>query len=170
MSEAPHRISSVHPMRSTAWLSIGLSFVCVPIAAYRFATDGSPRVAQAAVVMLMLCGFLVWRSVQALRGAQSVTWSVRGLKGPSGAFGALVGGAKVSLAWSEVARVDHTDWGIWFLEALDGRRVYWTEAHEGHKDLIERLSARPVLDDHGADRARPILLPVRGRRLVIAVD
>jgi predicted small integral membrane protein len=141
MSEAAR---SIRPERSSAWLAIGLSIVCVPIAAYRFSTDGSPRVAQAAVIMLMLCGFLVWRSVQALRGAQSVTWSIRGLEGPGGAFGALVGGAKVSLAWSGLARVDHAGWGVWFVQALDGRRIYWTEAHEGHEDLLARLSARLV--------------------------
>jgi hypothetical protein len=144
MSEESRDAWSIRPEKSSAWLSIGLSVICVPIAAYRFATDGTPRVAQAVVVMLALCGLLVWRSVQALRGDQSVTWSIHGLEGPSGVFGALVGGAKVRLAWSRLTRIDQAGWGVWFVETRDGRRIYWTEAHEGHEDLLVRLSARLV--------------------------
>lgn len=130
------------PDRSVAWFWLGLALIFTPVSFYRFATDHDPRVAKAAFVMIGFCGLLIWRGLRVLRGDDVVSLSPESLEGPARHAGPFIYGARTTIALSCLARVHEVGWGVWCAESESGRRVCWTDAHDGHRDLLPLLTRR----------------------------
>lgn len=137
------------PARSLAWFWLVLALTFLPISLYRLATDDNPHVAEAAGVMIGLCVLLSWRGLRVLRGDDIVSLSRESLEGPARHAGPLIYGYRTRIALSDLARVHEVSWGVWCAESLSGRRLYWTDAHEGHHDLLLLLGAAPRMPERG---------------------
>ena len=74
-----------------------------------------------------------------LTNLHNVRWNAAGLEGPSRTFGPTLGLARSTLPWSELARTGKTSTGYWYVEAKDGRRVYWSYLYKGCAHLAQSL-------------------------------
>jgi hypothetical protein len=98
--------------------------------------------AGALVIGLCLGGFMA----PSLTHVHDVSWSPEGVEGPSSLFGPTLGLKRESIAWPDIATTGVTSSGYWFVQASDGRRVYWSYLHKGHRALADALIAhRPDL-------------------------
>lgn len=120
-----------------SWLVMAL--VCLPIALFRLATDGDPRVGQAAMIMVVLCGLLSWRAVRVLGGHDAVNLTSEALEGPTLHFGPWIFGARSKIALGDLAHVRQVGWSVWCAEGWAGQRLYWTDTYEGHDELVNLL-------------------------------
>ncbi|MFS2111880.1 hypothetical protein ACCC88_19470 [Sphingomonas sp. Sphisp140] len=81
-----------------------------------------------------------------------VCWDGFGIQGTSRMFGPTLGWARAKIAWREIVRVGKTMTGYWYVEAEDGRRVYWSYLYLGYPVLVARLKqACPDLDLDAAE-------------------
>lgn len=157
------RMREFGPARSSAWFWLGLALTFLPISLYRLATDDDPHIAKAAAVMIGLCVLLSWRGLRVLRGDDLVSLSHESLEGPARHAGPLICGSRIKIALSGLARIHEVGWGVWCAESRSGRRLYWTDAHEGHRELLVLLggalrvsesATRTVVASSGTDLRR----------------
>lgn len=82
-----------------------------------------------------------------LTSLHRLSWSQEGVDGASKTFGLTLARDRAKLPWSSLARTGRTFSGYWYLEAQDGRRVYWSYLYKGYGAFVEALKAkRPDLD------------------------
>jgi hypothetical protein len=75
-----------------------------------------------------------------------VIWSEAAIEGPSKVSGLTLGRTRALIGWHDVKRVGYAISGNWFVEAADGRRVYWTPIHRGFGRLVDTIKIlRPDL-------------------------
>jgi hypothetical protein len=77
-----------------------------------------------------------------LTHVHDVQWAVDAIEGPSRLFGPTLGAARTSIAWQEIVRTGATVTGYWYVEARDGRRVYWSYLYKGNEALAAAIRAR----------------------------
>jgi hypothetical protein len=77
-----------------------------------------------------------------LTHVHDVQWGAEVVEGPSRLFGPTLGAARTSIAWHDIARTGVTTTGYWYVEARDGRRVYWSYLYKGNEALAAAVRAR----------------------------
>jgi hypothetical protein len=77
-----------------------------------------------------------------LTHVHDVQWAANAIEGPSRLFGPTLGAARTSIAWHDIARTGATVTGYWYVEARDGRRVYWSYLYKGNEALAAAIQAR----------------------------
>lgn len=81
-----------------------------------------------------------------LTSIHRVRWTQDGIEGPSKIFGPSLGVARTTIAWGDIVRAGTTITSYWFVEAQDGRRVYWSYLYKGYGALTSYLrDKRPNL-------------------------
>jgi hypothetical protein len=82
-----------------------------------------------------------------LSSLHRVSWSPEAIEGPSRLFGLTLGTARTSIAWTDIRATGKTMTSYWFVEAADGRRVYWSYLYKGYRSLVSCLiQRRPDLE------------------------
>jgi len=82
-----------------------------------------------------------------------VIWNGEGIEGPCRVFWGILGSARMQIRWSEIALTGRTLSGYSFVEAADGRRIYWSSLYSGFAVFGNRLKLhRPDLFDNAATR------------------
>ena len=77
-----------------------------------------------------------------LTHVHDVQWTADVVEGPSRLCGPTLGSARTSIAWHDIARTGVTVTGYWYVEARDGRRVYWSYLYKGNEALAASIRAR----------------------------
>jgi hypothetical protein len=77
-----------------------------------------------------------------LTHVHDVQWAANVVEGPSRLLGPTLGAARTSIAWREIVRTGATVTGYWYVEARDGRRVYWSYLYKGNEALAAAIRAR----------------------------
>jgi energy-converting hydrogenase Eha subunit A len=77
-----------------------------------------------------------------LSNIHDVWWDLYGLTGPSKTFGPTLGCKKTTIDWNDIVKRGETITQYWFVEAKDGRRIYWSYLYKGHGALEKVLSER----------------------------
>lgn len=121
---------TIRPDRWSAWIVIvsGVIFILGAAALMLFASD----VFWIGLVFLLFglcwagCMFPSVTSVHALR------WSNTGIDGASNMMLGTLGLKRTTIAWREIVRSGTTLTLYWYLEANDGRRVYWSFLYPGN--------------------------------------
>lgn len=101
--------------------------------------QGSLLIGGALVAGTLVCGL---GTLPALSSRLDVAWDERGLAGPSEAIGPFILFGRATLTWAEIAGLGGTWCGYAFVEAADGRRIYWTELHRPAGRLFAALCRR----------------------------
>jgi hypothetical protein len=91
-----------------------------------------------AFVGVAIAGFMA----PSLTHVHDVQWTADVVEGPSRLFGPTLGSARTSIAWRDVAQFGVTVTGYWYVEARDGRRVYWSYLYKGNEALAASIRAR----------------------------
>ena len=99
-----------------------------------------------AVALALLGAAIAGFMAPSVTSIHIVRWNEHGIEGPSKMFGPTLGVSRTEIAWSEIVKTGTTKTGYWFVEADDGRRVYWSFLYKGYGALIATLqSRRPAL-------------------------
>jgi hypothetical protein len=76
-----------------------------------------------------------------------VTWDRRGFTGAGRMFGPTLGWPRTTIAWGECVLVGKTVTAYWYVQAADGRRVYWSYLYPGYPAFVDQLARKcPHLD------------------------
>lgn len=71
-----------------------------------------------------------------------VSWDATSITGASHTFGPTLGTKRTSIAWDAITKTGKTATGYWFVEAADGRKIYWSYLYDGYGALSSALNAR----------------------------
>ena len=75
-----------------------------------------------------------------------LVWSDTGIEGPCRKVLGILGSARTQIRWGEIALTGRTLGGYAFVEAADGRRIYWSSYYSGFVVFETRLKLhRPDL-------------------------
>lgn len=96
----------------------------------------------AAAVMIILGGLVGWLANPDRLWSLRVTWRLEGLEGAGRIFASVLRGPREVITWPELTCIGGLDGGVWFVEAVDGRRVYWSDLHEGRARLLSAIQLR----------------------------
>jgi hypothetical protein len=126
---------AIRPGRVSAVLTIagGLAFVALGVVA--LAADALPSGLAFLALGLPMAGFMA----PSLTDLHIVYWDERGLDGPCRMFGLTLGLTRAQLAWSNLRFAGKTATGYWYVEAADGRRVYWSYLYPGYGALVDAI-------------------------------
>ncbi|THD56059.1 MAG: hypothetical protein E8A46_04345 [Bradyrhizobium sp.] len=135
-SIASDTAGAIEPEKSSAWFTVigGCLLLLVGLFGTLFRAGGSGALA-VAVLGLCIAGFMS----PSLTSVHRVTWEEEGIEGPSRLFGLTLGLRRTKILWRDVARAGITMTGYWFVESLDGRRVYWSYLYKGYGALTAFL-------------------------------
>lgn len=128
------------------WTAILTIFFWIAFAALAFGVARSP----AAWPMLALEGFLLLPALlmaPSLTHRHDVTWDGHGFTGASRMLGPTLGWRRMTIAWGECVLVGKTITAYWYVQAADGRRIYWSHLYPGYPVFVGQLARRcPHLD------------------------
>jgi hypothetical protein len=133
---------TISPEKISAALTVavGAAFVVGGVAA--LAAGLLPMAAISLVLGACLAGFMA----PSLTHVHDVSWDMEGIEGPSKLFGPTLGLKRDRIVWSDIATTGTTTTSYWFVETVDGRRVYWSYLYKGYGALLEALEKhRPGL-------------------------
>jgi hypothetical protein len=88
-----------------------------------------------ALVGISIAGFMA----PSLTSVHQVHWTDEGIDGPSKMLGPTLGTARTTIDWSDIVRTGVTATSYWYVEAHDGRRVYWSYLYKGYRALTATL-------------------------------
>lgn len=78
-------------------------------------------------------------------------WNEEGIEGPSGLFGLTLNFERTRIRWEDIVTTGMTRTQYWFVEARDGRRIFWNYLYPGYGALWNRLIKEcPDVDDLSA--------------------
>jgi hypothetical protein len=87
---------------------------------------------------LALVGFMA----PSLTDLHNVCWSSEGVEGPCREFGLTLGLRRTAISWGDIRRTGKTLAGYWYIEAADGRRIYWSFLYRGCGVFASRIAAK----------------------------
>lgn len=128
---------TIVPERWTAALTVlcGLAIAAVGVLAL---LGGDWKVGLACILMGLACaGFMA----PSLTDLHIVHWTAEGVEGPSRMFGPTLGLARSAITWRELAATGKTITGYRFIQADDGRRIYWSYLYRGSGAFVAALLA-----------------------------
>ncbi len=136
---------TIAPDKVTAWLTVlaGLGMAgaggvgVVALIQDAHPTLGHWLIALAIVALgLTIAGFMA----PSLTSFHRVRWTDASIEGPAETFGLTLGLRRCRIAWAEIARTGLTATGYWYVEARDGRRVFWSYLYRGNGALLAALA------------------------------
>jgi hypothetical protein len=137
LSEAEGRVT-ITPGKFSAWLTV-LFFGAMALGGVAFVFAGQ------IVDGLLLFGVgsaLAGFMAPSLTHVHDVSWSEEGLSGPCRTFGPTLRTARTDIPWRQVTTAGKTSSGYWYVQANDGRRIYWSFLYPGFGRLVAELRAR----------------------------
>lgn len=77
-----------------------------------------------------------------LTHTHDVSWNDVEVTGPCKRLGLTLGRSRTSIPWHVITSTGKTSSGYWFIEAGDGRRIYWSYLYPGYGRFVEKLEAK----------------------------
>lgn len=109
---------------------------------------------QSEVLLGLLCLALALGAASALLPGYEVTWSDRGIEGPSQLWFPPFGPSRRFIDWNAIDYVGQDAWGNWFVADAGGNRIRWNFLYAGHGHLMAEVGrVCPDLFPHLAARA-----------------
>lgn len=105
-------------------------------------TDPSPPTFALTAMLFLLGGAIAGFMSPSLTSMHDVSWNESSLTGPAKMFGPTLGTKRSTIAWPEIVKTGKTFTGYWFVEAADGRRIYWSYLYNGYGKLTEALKSK----------------------------
>jgi hypothetical protein len=128
---------TLRPDKVSAWVTIivGLGIVGLGVTGVIFVPSFWP----VALICILLGGALAGFMFPSIMAIHAVHWTNGYIDGPSETFGPTLGIARTRIAWPEIVRTGKTGSSYWYVEASDGRRIYWSFLHKGYGALTEAI-------------------------------
>lgn len=83
----------------------------------------------------------------ALSQIQNLKWDNQTIEGPSKVYGQFMGIKRAEIAWSSIMEIGFQKGPYFFIETIQGTRIYWSPAYSGFEHFESTLKKRrPKLD------------------------
>lgn len=135
---------AIRPDRVTGWIFsifygvLGLGGVALLVAVPQSAIVSIPF----AIIGIVFAGCML----PSVTNVHALYWSNDGVDGPTHMMLGTLGAKRASISWSEFVKTGTSITMYWYLEARDGRRVYWSFLYAGHGAFTAALQRhRPDL-------------------------
>lgn len=135
---------AIRPDRVTGWIfsifygALGVGSVALLVALPESAIVSIPF----AIIGLVFAGCML----PSLTDVHALYWSNDGVDGPTQMMLGTLGAKRASIRWSEFVKTGTSITMYWYLEARDGRRVYWSFLYVGHSAFTAAIQRhRPDL-------------------------
>ncbi|VXC99729.1 conserved hypothetical protein [Sphingomonas sp. 8AM] len=69
-------------------------------------------------------------------------WTDEGVQGPSRLFGPTLWLSRTAIEWQDIGAVGATITNYWYVQSLDGRRIYWSYLYPGYGSFTSRFSTK----------------------------
>jgi hypothetical protein len=123
-----------------------VTFVGVVITTFGVASVVSGALGSGFVCLLVGVALTIFMG-PSLTHMHDVSWNSAEVNGPSTLFGLSLGRSRTTIRWDEVASTGKTITSYWFIQAADGRRIYWSYLYPGYGRFVESLIAnRPQIE------------------------
>lgn len=133
----------ITPGKLSAALTV-VGSVALALAILLASGDSAEWSLRALAGLLLLPGLFMLPS---LTTRHDVTWDAQGVSGARRMFGPTLGWARTTIAWPQISSAGRTFTGYWYIQAVDGRRVYWSYLYPGYPVFLRRLARTcPRLD------------------------
>jgi hypothetical protein len=129
---------AIRPDLWSAWLTVvgGVAMSAAGAWAWLYGNGGAAA-AGMAVLGVAVAGFMA----PSVTSIHAVYWNEDGIEGPANLFGPTLGRSRTQIAWHEIVETGKTITGYRFVEASDGRRVYWSYLYKGYGALVTALQS-----------------------------
>ncbi len=74
-----------------------------------------------------------------LTSVHDVNWNDEYVEGASKLFGPTLSKKRTRIKWSEIVNLGETSTQYWYLESVDGRKIYWSYLYMGHAVFAEAI-------------------------------
>lgn len=135
----------ISPGKISVWFTIiGGATMCVGgFALLLFVSDEGLTGALLVIFGAVISGFML----PSLTSKHDVIWNEKYIEGGCKLLGPTLGLTRAQIEWSEIVSFGTTWTSYWYLQANDGRRVYWSYLYRGHGALSDVIkNKRPDLD------------------------
>ena len=68
-----------------------------------------------------------------------VSWNLMEVTGPSRLFGPSLGFRRATIQWTDIVSTGKTVTDYWFIQDIDGQRIYWSYLYPGYGKFVESL-------------------------------
>ncbi len=92
-----------------------------------------------ALICVVVGGALTIFMGPSLTHRHDVSWNPKEITGPSRLFGPSLGYSRTTIRWNDIASTGKTATDYWFIQASDGRRIYWSYLYPGYGRFVESL-------------------------------
>lgn len=135
VSDAGTDTGSIRPDPVITWIGIVMfgAFVVGGIAMMFM------RLALAGLLSALFGGVLLAFMLPSLHPSQIVKWDDDGLEGPCKTWGLTLGTKRTFVRWQELVKAGKTASMYWYVEAEDGRCVFWSSQYPGWGALTAAL-------------------------------
>lgn len=132
------RSGTIRIDRRMVWLALVMVpfLVFVGIMAMR---QGSTIIGAVVAGGAVVCGI---GCLPALSSRLDLAWDTDGISGCAQAFGPFLGLHRTRIGWDEMVVLGRTGAGYGYVASADGRRVLWTEMHQGYERLFAAIARR----------------------------
>lgn len=132
-------VGTIQPERWSAWITIIVgALIFVGGLWFSIQSGGGWGAAAMALIGATIAGFMA----PSATSIHAVHWDNEGIEGPSDLFGLTLGLARTKIAWGDIVSTGSTVTSYWYVEATDGRRVYWSFLYKGYGALLAALETR----------------------------
>ncbi len=124
--------------RRIVWLALAMVplLVFVGIMAMR---QGSVTIGAAVAIGAVVCGL---GCLPTLSSRLDLAWDTAGISGCAQACGPFFGLRRGRIGWDAMVVLGRTGAGYGYVASADGRRVLWTDMHQGQERLFAAISRR----------------------------
>ncbi|MEQ9506889.1 MAG: hypothetical protein RLO80_11515 [Hyphomonas sp.] len=135
-------VGVISPGKVIAWITV-ISGAMIMAGSIVFAIMAAQFLAliPAAVACTLgaaIAGFML----PSLTSVHDISWDATSMEGPCSLFGPTLGVPRTRLDFDTLVTTGKTTTGYWFVEATDGRRIYWSYLYNGYGELTKALKAR----------------------------
>lgn len=135
ITDAGTDVGSIRPDPISSWFGV-VGFAAVGLVGLGLAFMGRlvlglSTLAVSAPLLLMM--------LPSIRAASVVRWDEDGIEGPRRTWWLTVGSQRTFIRWQELVAAGMTPTQYWFVQAEDGRRVYWAYMYPGWGALTAAL-------------------------------
>lgn len=142
-SAAPHKLEgangTIRPDRWSGWIITMFGVVLMVCSAALFLFE--PNARWIGAITFVLGALFAGCMFPSVTSVHALSWSKAGVDGSSNLVLGTLGLQRETIAWRDIARSGTTLTLYWYLEAKDGRRVYWSYLYTGNgafADAIQR--------------------------------
>ena len=77
-----------------------------------------------------------------LSSIHDVRWNVVGVEGACRTFGPTLGRERTMIVWGDIIKTGKTITDYWYIEASDGRRIYWSYLYPGYGVFMNVIATK----------------------------